>query len=390
MRNNFSKITDEDCEIYKFKIPFIINKNKRNAFISKELEKEHPCFSNNCCFDTKYKFENKGLVAKIAVMNKVRLEQYKREFHKKNIIAQDNEKYFVDKKQNIFTTISFFCILIVFFSVSFCFIKNSQAEKMKKKEKMLKSNKKEQIAFFNKSLYENIFESIEEHNGKIEQFDFDMAQDTIKSNNHTKIKLNNCFPEDIFNSSANKLCYEINFSSVAYNKNKPNFTLEFTDCKTYFFSNKEINANTESIIHDVRNQIILNNGNVNFEDEKNNEIEFSIDNVQMKKLITNINSILKKLKYCCTKISIISLEKTLNINLTIYKNQNIECFDMLEIISNYIELFTLNRNTLKQSLTNIVKVENENNELIGKIKTAEGKIICYYKNKDGKIMEEEE
>lgn len=70
-------IRRDDYELYSIKMPFLLRKKQRNLYISRQLEKIHPRFSQRCCIDSKYYLSKKGLFASVAVMDTVTLAKYK-------------------------------------------------------------------------------------------------------------------------------------------------------------------------------------------------------------------------------------------------------------------------------------------------------------------------
>ena len=110
-------ISEKDYERYKIFVPlktFVYGRQKK--YISSELEKLHPCFSDDYCFDSKFKVSKKGLYANVVVMEKLRLGEYKAEYPRADLTCQEKDqgKIFVEKKTKIFITILLAVTLFLF------------------------------------------------------------------------------------------------------------------------------------------------------------------------------------------------------------------------------------------------------------------------------------
>ena len=89
MQRNKSKvhldtvIRKDDLERYEIVVPFLnIAGRRRKQFLCSELEKLHPCFSDEFAFDSVIKKVcKKGLCEDVFVMNKYRLAEYERKRH---------------------------------------------------------------------------------------------------------------------------------------------------------------------------------------------------------------------------------------------------------------------------------------------------------------------
>ena len=79
MKDFFRKtmVRSADYELYRIFLPWRFAFSRRRNFIISELEKMHPRFSGNCCYDTKYCVERKNLLAEVVVMEKASLAAYK-------------------------------------------------------------------------------------------------------------------------------------------------------------------------------------------------------------------------------------------------------------------------------------------------------------------------
>ena len=85
MKNRKSNALRCSPDYYDFySIPFpvkAVGRIQKNKYICAQLEKLHPCFSDDCCFDSKLRISNRGLQADVVVMQKFRLAEYKSQNH---------------------------------------------------------------------------------------------------------------------------------------------------------------------------------------------------------------------------------------------------------------------------------------------------------------------
>ena len=73
-----SVVNKNDYELYLMNVPLTLFGKKRRQFIKRELEKVHPCFSEQFSFDSKRCIRKGKIQTLIAVMDKVKVLEYKR------------------------------------------------------------------------------------------------------------------------------------------------------------------------------------------------------------------------------------------------------------------------------------------------------------------------
>ena len=107
-------IRKKDYERYSVRLPFRVflsRKTNRSRFMFGELEKMHPCFSDECTFDSKIKVGRRGLVSDVVVMNSLKLSEYKTRYFGKKLFLEGNPEKCVFKKKGIKTPLSAALIL---------------------------------------------------------------------------------------------------------------------------------------------------------------------------------------------------------------------------------------------------------------------------------------
>lgn len=87
-------IKKDDYERYT--IPFSLNyflPKARKKYIWEELEKQHPCFSEDCCYFYKDKIGKKGVFSDVIVMGKAKLAEYKGKCKKLYMEDKESKKF---------------------------------------------------------------------------------------------------------------------------------------------------------------------------------------------------------------------------------------------------------------------------------------------------------
>ena len=109
-----------DFESYEVILPFTKKKKKkRKLFLCSELEKLHPCFSDEFAFDSKIrKISRKGMMADVLVVNKYKLAEYesRRRMSGSGFYIEDRKsfhRFFVNQKWKnfVFLTLASFVFL---------------------------------------------------------------------------------------------------------------------------------------------------------------------------------------------------------------------------------------------------------------------------------------
>ena len=116
--NSVCQIVRNDFEKYSLHLPARVwFGRRREKFISSELEKRHPCFSDECCFDVKTHLTGKGINSDVVVMNKLKLAEYRQRFPKRRLfIGNEGKQFYVfDKKKKLFCAVV--CCLAAFLFV---------------------------------------------------------------------------------------------------------------------------------------------------------------------------------------------------------------------------------------------------------------------------------
>lgn len=232
------KCPQDYYDVYSISFPFkALGSIKRNKYICSELEKLHPCFSDDCCFDSKIRFSKTGLKADIIVMQKFRLAEYKNQNNQKPVYVAEFKKlpFFKDlrSKQKIYT---FFFASILFLLLLFVFgrVKNKGI-----KEQIPAAKNQEEVSLVVSE--ENPFAKLQEvlelvslHDGRILHFSWDL--NGFSQNFSLTVK--NIYPETVC-----KIAPEVKILSITYENNIPLMTIQLN-----------LKVNSSSVLNVMKNQ----------------------------------------------------------------------------------------------------------------------------------------
>lgn len=92
-------ILKKDYERYTVHLPLkMILRHGYKRFLFSELQKRHPCFSEDCSFDSKVKFGKNGLKSDVVVMNRLKLLEYRNRGRSLFIEENNRKKVFRSEK----------------------------------------------------------------------------------------------------------------------------------------------------------------------------------------------------------------------------------------------------------------------------------------------------
>ncbi|NLC92758.1 MAG: hypothetical protein GX677_04745 [Treponema sp.] len=375
-------IMTKDYDFYSFKLPLdsFIGR-KRNIFINSQLDKIHPCFSVSSCFDVKTYLSKKGLFIHVIVMNKLKLIEYKSKFGE-NLWIKENKyiKIFQNRKKQLCQFVSFFVIAFIF---SFVLHRIQSKNEMNKHENItfessLRSSLRENDSYD----YVNLFKTISENKGKIEQIQMERIQESIV----TKIKLKEILPELIGEKAK--------LSPVIYHDGKASFSIEIME---KMINEKKSFSQINVVMPKIRKEIQSNDGFVSEENFNTGRIKFVLKNNDKQNFGLFINKLneLFSSSGCGIKsfVFTVSDENSIQFDVCLSENESIEYKDLFNIIGECENLFLYNeipKNKTQKITKNISVAEKSFSEekmenIIGRIYKENGQCKIFYRDVDGKI-----
>ena len=405
-------VKKDDYELYSFPMPFLLKKSRRKNYIAKKLEQLHPCFSDNCCYDAKYRLKKGKLIAAVAVMDKVKLAEYKTggKRHLPLKFGEENKLEFFNSEKMLNISLALAIVfLATILSVSYAIHSKTKAQAAKA-TKVSSSTvaAKTEAESFDRAIQQNIvqayktlddfLQSTRKSGGTIKNCSLIFLED---QNNEQAYKMNfsmkECFPQDFPTAEENAKESQRIFSAVTYSNSKPEFSASlYGKAKSVIKLKKEL---SKSQIDDIRLSIWSCNGILltDFSDE--GIVEFLFQN-------KSADKILEKLKNVCQEHSIfpaaIEIEPgKFNTKMKIIFAEKIraENFNPLELLKDYTAVFVekdlpkakpLQTKAANPKATMTAKENLSKDESFGRIIQKDGSVLVFYKNNQGKIRGEKQ
>ena len=404
MEQKTNVIKKNDYEKYEILIPFpSLSGKRRNQFLCSELEKRHPCFSDEYAFDKVLKrIGRKGVYSDVLVINKQKLAEYER---KRSLSGTG---FFIDEKQNgnklkarhryflsskwKITQWSFIAFIIIVLTGILC-------GKLAGNSLSVSTNTFDsEVTNINSAVIENKLESIQDTSidikslfevvgagdGKISRFEW-------KSDGYIqrlKANISGIFPEQ-FSDFSNYI-----EDSIIYEKGIPQFTISWSKRILQNNNNtKSVKAvlSNSDFNKEIRNTILKNGAVLKEEKAPPYHIEFILtEGMSSELLFKELSKIIQDDNRSVTEISLIqtgSQQMRAGLSITEFSFSG-TTFD-LENIADNLKLFY--RGKEKQITGNYVAAEPKeknlfrNNTILGEIKRPDNSSIIFYKDKDGKV-----
>lgn len=416
-KSNTQLLSREDYELYKIPLPFSsLKKKTRNKMILMELGKLHPCFSDDCSFESRISLGKKGLTADVIVMSRFCLEKYKTDFPGKKLRAENFPKkslFKESRKDSVKNGIKIGLILALIFAIaglgyfSSYLSKVKAAKKNEKNSWILKNEMEEEKkpgkTFSYTNLIEEIFKTAEMNKGKLNNFVW--KQDGFKESFSFFVK--GAYPEKFYSLPA-----EFNFSSLNFQNETPEFSLNGTakiipnpDGISKINENPEKMTADDSLFRMVLREKIKNCGGkiieesvtpfgITFEADIQEETENAAVIKEIKNLICEKQIEIKEFSLYAEKSG------TYKISFVFGKTGFNHSGEILEALEKYKTLFALEKPAKSQKQDLLWKSDGEKNlklksgkkdgvldtsGKIGCVIHADGSVNSFYKDQSGKI-----
>lgn len=393
----------DDFEKYEIVLPFsAVLGRRRKKYLYSELEKMHPCFSDEFCFDTAVrKIGKKGISTDVLVMSKRKLAEYegKRNFSGTGFFAgKQKHRFFVNEKMRLIFLSLIFCLLAwcVIFLCGKIFEHETVAEvETVASDSVVISEEPDFVPLCNL-----FFDVLNKSGGKISVFEWEL--DGFTETLSASIK--EIYPEDLaaLNDFKNrnkseesvfyenglpvmKLFYSQNFSVIKENAVEKSNSFEVEK----IFENADFNKR-------LRNIISENGAVMTGEKAPPYHIEFTCDfNLEGQKLFEQIADLINSGKRRVVSLSVNSPgdgKGDVGISIEPLQSEKIPPFD-LKLISENLKFFESSKEkknttaffTIKQSVTTPAAEPKKQIKKIGEIKSPDNTTVVFYKNENGKI-----
>ena len=402
-------VKKSDYEIYTFNIPLGLRGKKRNAFITRELEKNHPCFSQQCCIDSRLKLHKGKLQSVVAVMDKIKLLEYRGK--SKSGIALEgvkNYKFFDENKRYFLLGLA--TLLIPFLVLPYFFINESKPKQNPVQkdfqifdEDLIQNDLQAEISSYD--FLEKMFLKIADENGFITSFSYTKESSPL-DNFGLKVSLDvkKIYPENldfIMPDASEKV--DKHFSPVSYKNQMPSFSVNYSVPQKNETSFKSIGLEKMSRLRGILGQ----KSTIVSEDCESGFFQISVRDKDFCDLFLALVDGIKELDVEIGTLEIVQGLESHNVNLSFYEQENAEGKTDVSLFADFWNLFCEKKNyesvvpvekkvavknVVQKTLVPNVSKENEKNygEKIGNVVMKNGKRISYYRGADGKIKGVEE
>ena len=397
-RENNNVIKKRDFESYEILLPFKALAGKRKKqFLCSELEKMHPCFSDEFAYDSSiHGIKKDGICEEVFVINKFKLAEYesKRQFAGSGFHIEDKKfhRFFVDKKWRFTLTAILGCVVVALAGSISGALAAAAAERNFVRDGAEISDRKEISGFPEEAEVKfcppeiSFFERLSASDGKITFFEWKTDGFTQR----LKADLYGIFPENFFPEEG------LSLGSLVYENTCPKMTVfyERPFKQTAFLEQENISFSDLSDFYKSMRNTLRDYGSLLKEENTSPyHIEFICKSFSEKeKLFEELAALISKNNFSVTAVK---LRQTgmdeVSVGITLEKFPLSAAFD-LKLIAQNLSLFIQNNKTddtkipaLKTTLAIQKKEESASWKKLGEIKKSDKSSVLFYKNSEGKL-----
>ncbi len=363
-----------------YSIPFpvkALQRKQRNKYLCSELEKLHPCFSDDCCFDSRLSFVKKGLKADVVVMQKFKLAEYKKMNGQKPVYIQELKKipFFQShfKRNQIIISIIFLFVLIFVLAT----LKIIQGQKKIEPMSLEPVSPVNYQSLAPEDAFSSIINMLEMC-GKKECFITDFSWNVQGFSQGFTFSLKNLYPEEVLSFFPDAA-----ISSVSYQDGSPLFSAQVN-----------IKLNSANFSTDYKKEYDYV-GELRFF-ALSNDITIIEETVKPRgiRLVLSNQSFIKMLDYISrenipvSSVSISSQKNNSTVSIEISNAGVVDqarFFECLNANSNLF--FEKAKQSVESKLGSAPSRPQKNQTTIGKIYLTDGTSIEFYKDENGKIKQ---
>lgn len=376
MNSKGQKVFCQDYDFYTITVPLkMIFKKRRNRYISSQLQKLHPCFSDDSAFDSYLYLKKDGIKADLVVMQNYKLAEYKAE--KKRIIVEERKhhQFFAGRKNMLAWFVIFFLLLLFCFSIR-SLHKNDYPQENIEIQKAVSPAPALQNHFASPELFNLLLEL----DGKIKELTW--TCDGYKEN--LSLTLKGLYPENLADFFP-----ELSFSSVKFQDSLPLMTVSMS----HNYGQVQAGNSAElSAIKEQLRQLIFDN-KIILEQESVNPygIHLAVEQKHKNNLIS-ILDFLQQQAICPSLIKINSNQSRLNLDFEFAQIFLQGQEELYQSIKEILRLFEVQEAGPELSGpppkkdSPVAPVSSPVLKKIGQIIKSDGLIVIYYKDEKGKII----
>lgn len=373
MKTNTINCPQKDYDFYT--IPFPVKAlfgPRKEHYIFSELEKLHPCFSNDCSYDTHFRIEKSGLKADVVVMQKYKVAEYKA--NKTNLVFKESARhhFFAQRKRKavyMFLAAAVLLIIVLVYTINL-FSAARQSDLIEPEPSL---QQKELLIL-------HLLNDVLTNGGTVSDFSwhFDGYNETAT------MLVKGLFPEQFIRFDS-----AIKLSSMTFEASVPVIPVSFNE--HYVAQAPGESSLCETKRNALRKVIVENDLELIEETVQPFGIKFIAQNNQSLE-IANLLSFLEQNNMPVSDLKINSSQNQIKIEI-VFSSVNLAGLSgFYECIKNNIKLFfTEQENTMPQEMfSQIEPLQTAQSQQklfkIGQIIKPDGSVITWYKDEKGKII----
>ncbi len=361
-------------ELKENPLKYIFSKKKLHNFVFTELEKKHPFFGNHCTVDYKFLLTNKKISIKASVIDTILL---------------------VNKKGNTKKTrkLCYGLGIVLLVSLLSTYLLSFNEEKT---ETILTQGEDlTQNSCFND--FFSIIEELLEQNAKCTSLIFSRNSfDQTTDISFIKIDVTGVLPEDFYSLTSNvdnaQLQKIVQISDVHFANNIPSLSISFSEKHSLINNIYKTNSSTDVLENSVIRNIILDAGGIIYKENTSKRIfDFSIPVLKWDEFFSTITVFLDEnsigFSQCNFDLTTETVEATIGLNNSFQNTKDLYIKNLFKQEKKNDIIKTVEVPLVKNQIQPIVSVKPI--DKIGSITRANGSVMVFHLNNEGKLISEE-
>ena len=380
----------DDYDFYTIPLPpkLLLN-SRKNKYICGQLEKLHPCFSDDCSFDSFLSLEKKGLRANVLVMYKHKIAEYKANKSRLFIKECKYHQFFVEGKKKVAGLLSGLLLLTGLCLLAFLpdFVggkEGGQASGQASDQASVQTSQNPPASLSPQDLPKGLYAPqvlylVAKNGTYIRSFSWNYDGFTEA----LSMQISGLYPEQLVDFSP-----QPDFSSITFEDAIPLMTISFNENQSQTVNKNFPEQELLSLKKDFRSLILSSRLVLSEESVNPFGLKLLISKDSKKDFILLLEYIRQK-QLCLSSINIIADDLQTRVQLIF---SSVKLCDQTEFLNSLIENLQLFHSPEKDRKSRKVLVEkkqepqSKNFTKVGQIQKPDGSITSYYKDEKGKII----
>ncbi len=361
-----------DYDFYTMRLPLsVIRRRKRVVFVHRELEKRHPQFSEKCCADTKFTLRQGKLLAEVAVMDTLRLAEYRKAFPNRHLFLEGKPERAVFARHREVRKVIAMALVALTFSIvlgsrHILFQKNglAKAEQVETTDTVAAT-----MLLPPESLFLSVLSAVGKKGGRVSSL--------VWQGGNCTFLISGCHPEDIVPQS---VC------AVSYANNEPRFELKLPVA----YTNALLSGGENHFLPHLRKELLQNGVVILREEPGKRDVSLQ--------LFCSQQNLAAALKVCAEEaevnhwheraLRLQSGENGYDIKVSFSAGSRFyESQSPFQLVAAYASVFEP-KHLPEKILPRVVSADAlpARKDKVGEIKRLNGDVFVYYRQQDGRIV----